>query len=377
MPAKLLYENGPNWRYATGTAISDPAMFYESPTGKTHIVVSELEIELMRAKAKVDAVHSFGEVRKALNLTSLKLETILGYLISLDGKSAAAIQVPQDFPASLFVQLKNAGFPLEFPAGPLLFPKRAIKTAEEIKHLQVAQKANDAAFAHAVKILKAAKIQKNNTLKWQNTTLTAEVLRAEMNSLLIHQACEEFSDGPIVACGPQGAMPHERGHGPIRANQLIIIDCFPRHKSGYWADCTRTYLKGKASEEQQNIYNAVLVAQEMALKLVKPGANGQRIHEAVEDFFHKAGYKTGTDSKGNPHGFFHGLGHGVGLELHDPGPRTLSKSDFLLETGIVTSVEPGLYYSNIGGVRIEDTVVVTDTGHKNFAKADKKSWIIK
>ncbi|MBI1309480.1 MAG: M24 family metallopeptidase [Proteobacteria bacterium] len=376
--AKLLYENGADWVYATGTTISDPALFYQSPSGKTHIVVNELEWEHLARTATVDKAHSFSQARAAMGAgVPFRLENILAWLIGLDGKSAAPIQVSPTFPAGLFVKLTKAGFPLEVTAEPLLFPSRAIKTESEIKKLHAAQKANDAAFELAHGILKAAKIQKDGKLTWQNAPLTAEVLQGEMNALLVKLGCTEFSGGPIVATGPQSAIPHERGHGPLRANQFILIDCFPRHKGGYFADCTRTFLKGKADDWHKNLYNTVLVAQELALKLIKPGANGHEIHTAVEEFFTKAGHKTGTDEKGRAYGFFHGTGHGVGLELHDPGPAMISTRDNILQVGHVTSVEPGLYYPGKGGVRIEDTVAVTAKGHKNFAAFPKSTWLIR
>jgi Xaa-Pro aminopeptidase len=120
----------------------------------------------------------------------------------------------------------------------------------------------------------------------------------------------------------------------------------------------------------------VIEAQKLALKLIKPGVDGRDIHAAVQSFFAKAGFKTGTDDKGRPYGFFHGTGHGVGLELHDPGPRTISTVPCILKPGMVTSVEPGLYYPTKGGCRIEDVVVVTPTGYKNLNKLSKSAWVI-
>lgn len=379
--AKLLFENGPNWVYATGTTISDPALYYQSPTGKSHIVVNELEWGHLKSTATVDKVHSYAEVRAAIDSGPVRLESIIAWLISLDGKSIASIQVPQNFPAELFMRLRAAGLPLEVCPDALIFPERAKKRADEIKKLAQAGKANDAAYEHAIGILKASKIQKNNTLKWQNATLTSDILRGEMNALLVKLGCIRFADGPyagpVVACGEESATPHAMGHGPLKAHELIIIDCFPKGPGGYFADCTRTFLKGKPSAEQANLYHTVMVAQEMALKLIKPEVNGRHIQQAVEQFFEKAGYETGTDAKGNPFGFFHGVGHGVGLELHEPGPRMITKSDCVLEEGFVTSVEPGLYYPGLGGVRIEDTVVVTATGYKSFTSLSKKDWLIK
>lgn len=382
-PAKLLYENGPDWHYATGTAIADPALFYRSPAGRTHIVVSELEISLMQKSAKVDEIHSFADVRAHLNGQPLTLAAMVKYLAAREKKAPQAILVPGHFPANLLENLRAAGLPLQVEAAPLFFPARALKTPAEIKALRLAQQVNQGAFKHAFAILHASKIRKSDaTLLWQGKPLTADILRGEMNAYLVRRGCTEFHGGPIVACGAQGAMPHHRGAGPLKAHQFIVIDCFPRHANGYWGDLTRTVLKGTPTPWHRAVYKAVLGSQQRALSLLKPGADGHKIHQAVVNHLAQAGFPTGYDASGTPYGMFHGTGHGVGLELHDPGPRTLSGVECILAPGMVTSVEPGLYYSRksttggIGGCRIEDVVAITKTGAQNLTTLSKTNWII-
>lgn len=382
--AKLIYENGPNWHYATGTPISDPALWYQSPKGTTHIVVSELELALMQKTAKVDVVHGFASIRKALNGQPLSIASMVQYLVGLEKAPPKMIMVPVDFSANLYQYLTAAGLPVHVEGSPLFFPARAFKTADEIKKLKAAQKLNESAFELAFGILGAAKINKTTAaLTWQGSTLTAEILRGEMNAHLARNGATEFHGGPIVACGPHGAMPHHRGSGPLKAHQFIVIDCFPRHANGYWGDLTRTVLKGKATEWHHNLYNAVLKSQKLGLAMLKPGIDGATIHKAVVESLNQSGFPTGADKSGNPYGMFHGTGHGVGLELHDPGPRTISAASCILEPGMVTSVEPGLYYSDkkttggIGGCRIEDVVTITEKGYTNITTLSKTDWIIK
>ncbi len=382
--ARLLYENGPDWRYATGVAISDPALWYRSANGVTHIVVSELEITLMRKQAKVDKVHAFGEMRAALKGSLLTLEAMLRYVMGQEKSAPDVIEVPASFPAGLFGKLTAAGLPLKVAERALFFEERACKTADEIKKLKAAQALNEQAFGRAFGILSAAKIRKaDNVLMWQGAVLTSEILRGEMNGLLARLGAEEFHHGPVVACGAQGAMPHARGTGPLKAHEFIVIDCFPKHPNGYWGDLTRTVVKGKASAWHGKVYNAVLAAQSTALKMLKPGVNGKDVNMAVFAELERHGFTTGVDGKGTPYGMFHGTGHGVGLELHDPGPRTISIVDCTLKPGMVTSVEPGLYYSDkrttggVGGCRIEDVVVITETGYKNLTTLSKRDWVIK
>lgn len=378
--ARLLYENGPNWRYATKTHIADPAIWYQSPQGETHILVSELEVALMRKTAKVNHIHAFGDVRKAQGGKPLTLIAMIQFLMAQEETPPPAISVPSQFPAALAEKLITAGIPLHISQEELFFPARAIKSKDEIKQLRLAQRLNEEAFHHAYAILHDAKIRKDNTLTWQGHILTAEVLQGEMNALLARNGCQEFHNGPIVSCGLQGAMPHSHGHGPLRANQFIVIDSFPRHPNGYWGDLTRTVLKGKPTPWHVKMYEAVLNSQKIAFSMLKPGANGRNIHRAVTESLHNAGFATGTNKHGNPFGMFHGTGHGVGLELHDPGPRTISQADCILQPGMVTSVEPGLYYpSNInggtGGCRIEDLTVITTTGYQNLTTLGKSGWI--
>jgi Xaa-Pro aminopeptidase len=178
-----------------------------------------------------------------------------------------------------------------------------------------------------------------------------------------------------VAGGPQAADPHERGHGPLKAGESIIVDIFPVDLSTrYHSDMTRTFVKGEPNEGLQEMYDAVLESQKTALSMIRAGVNGRDIHRKVAEVLHEAGYKTNVhdQEKGKPltEGFFHGTGHGVGLEVHE-APR-VSLADEELIPGDVISVEPGVYDPNVGGVRIEDLVVVTEDGYRNLTKFAKE-----
>jgi Xaa-Pro aminopeptidase len=179
------------------------------------------------------------------------------------------------------------------------------------------------------------------------------------------------AEGTIVAVGPQGARPHDAGSGPIRAGVPIVIDIFPRDKAtGYWGDITRTVVRGRASAPIRRLYRDVLAAQELALSMVRPGVEARAVQQAVETFFRAAGHETRLSPPGQECGFIHSLGHGVGLDIHEaPGLRN---EPGRLRAGNVITVEPGLYYPGLGGIRIEDTVVVTRSGHKVLASCPKK-----
>jgi Xaa-Pro aminopeptidase len=174
----------------------------------------------------------------------------------------------------------------------------------------------------------------------------------------------------IVAGGPQSADPHERGHGPLRAGQPIVIDIFPQHmETGYWGDITRTVVRGRAPAALRAMYRAVREAQEDALRAVRPGVSGATVHRGVVATFARRGFATGVVD-GKQVGFFHGTGHGVGLQVHEA--PSLALAHRRLPRGAVVTVEPGLYYPEIGGVRIEDTVVVTADGCEVLAACSKR-----
>lgn len=140
-------------------------------------------------------------------------------------------------------------------------------------------------------------------------------------------------------------------------------------RSGYWADMTRTVVKGKAPENLKKMYDAVLAAQETVLGRVKEGVLANTIHSEALRVLGSHGFKTGV-VRGMPQGFIHNTGHGLGLEIHEK-PRLGSENKEPLKAGNVVTVEPGLYYTGIGGVRIEDLVVVTKRGCRNLTKAEK------
>ena len=192
------------------------------------------------------------------------------------------------------------------------------------------------------------------------------MLRAEIDSAVLRAG--GVPTGTIVAGGDQACDPHERGHGPLHADSLIILDVFPRDaKSGYFGDMTRTVLRGRASEAQRKLWETVKAGQALALKRIKAGIDGMTIHKAIQEFFASRGFTTGVRN-GRRVGFFHGTGHGLGLEIHEH-PR-LQK--VVLKDRQVLTVEPGLYYPGVGGARQEDVVVVTKTGCRILSRFPKQ-----
>lgn len=278
------------------------------------------------------------------------------------------LTVPADFPIGLSDKLKRAGFKLNI-SGEAVCPQREIKSAEEISAVQNAQRAAVAAMKAAIQQIASAEIGKDRILRCGKTGLTSEMVRATICHTLLDRECVALET--IVACGSQSADPHERGHGPLRAGQPIVLDIFPRSgKTGYWGDITRTVCRGPAPAALKKMYAAVKAAQLAALNAVKAGAWTDAVHKAAADEMERRGYKTETVD-GRPQGFIHGTGHGVGLEIHE-APRVSSAVHKKLRAGNIITIEPGLYYPETGGIRIEDTLVVTRDGYRMLAPCSKR-----
>ena len=375
--AKMLFGCDANSYYAIKMDVPDPYLWYQDSNGKTHIIMSPLEVDRARKNAQVDKVHSMSEIVHDLQEQEKTPDLLNQTLWLVDKDQPDTIEVPRDFPFGLAKGLQESGYTVE-PAKGFFFPERAIKTREEVDFIREAQALNEQAFERAFDVLAEASIGNDGLIYWKDEVLTAEILRGQMNAVIA--AGGGMPSDLIVAGGEQGADPHERGHVPLKANELIIIDSWPRGPSGnfYHGDLTRTVLKGKATEEQQKLFDAVKDGQELALDLISAGVLGKEVHEAIDTLFAKRGFKTGLDDEGRNVGFFHGTGHSVGLEVHDEGPgiskgrATDRNQPSPLEAGLVVTVEPGLYYPNIGGARIEDIVHVTKGGIENLTTLRKE-----
>jgi Xaa-Pro aminopeptidase len=173
----------------------------------------------------------------------------------------------------------------------------------------------------------------------------------------------------IISSGNQCVDPHNEGSGPVKANSSIIFDIFPRSQhNGYFGDLSRTVVRGRASEKLKEIYATVQAGQQIGYEQIRDGVNGKDVHQNILDMFAARGFPTGRIN-GRMQGFFHGTGHGLGLDIHEP-PR-IAPIDAILKTGHVVTVEPGLYYIGVGGVRLEDVVVVTAKGNRNLTNCSQ------
>lgn len=358
-------EQDANLYWATGFLAPDPIVYIEHRKRK-YLILNDLELDRGRKEAKVDRVVGLSDLEKKmkrLNGRPSGLLDVVAYF--LKEKKARSISVPYNFPIAYAEGLKKRKIrptPLKDP----FYPKRLIKTPQEKAAIKRTLKHISAAIQEAYRVLRASKIR-GNRIYWQGKVLTSELLKGVINGHLMKNNC--LGKHTIVAGGEQGVDPHCEGSGPLRPHRPIIMDVFPKSMdSQYYGDMTRTVVKGKASEKFKKQWKAVKEAQETGIKMVKAGMDGKKIHDWIVNYFNSKGFTTGVKG-GRLQGFFHGTGHGLGIDIHE-APR-VSKISNILKAGNVITIEPGLYYKGVGGVRIEDVVFVKKGGYELLSHCPK------
>src|SRR5437879_7071149 len=351
--------------YATKFWAPEPFIFLQA-TGKRTLVLSDLEIDRGRKQADADEFVMFSELENEVQGKSKKAppyEKVLAHFLKKRGVRSAI--VPANFPLRYAEELAANKIRVRATNG-IFWPEREAKSDKEVEMMGHALRITEKGLKRAIEVLKQSKPASGKRLRWNGKTLTSEMLRAEIDSAILRAG--GIPNGTIVAGGDQACDPHERGFGPLYANSLIVLDVFPRAaKTGYFGDLTRTVVRGHANDAQRKLWETVKTGQELALKRIKAGIDGMTIHKAIQDFFRERGFATGV-RQGKQVGFFHGTGHGLGLEIHEY-PR-LQK--VVLKDRQVLTVEPGLYYPGLGGVRLEDVVLVTKTGCKILSRFPKQ-----
>jgi Xaa-Pro aminopeptidase len=358
-------ETDSNLYYTTKFIAPDPFIYLEIK-GERILVMSDLEMDRAKSQASVDRVLSYTEIERRAKSQGIAEPGSIDIIhIVLREAGITQLLVPANFPFSHASRLQELGYQIQAKREPF-YEQRVVKTAEEVRHIEAAQRATEAAVAAAHEMLHGATIT-NDQLWLDGGVLTSERIKKLINVKLME--CECVAQHTIVAGGEQACDPHNEGSGPLPAHRSIIFDVFPRSATTrYFADMSRTVVRGTPSPELTRLYQTVKDAQEDAITRVKDGADGMKIHQGICERFEKAGYKTGV-VHGRMQGYFHGTGHGVGLDIHE-APR-ISRTGSLLQEGHVVTVEPGLYYPGLGAVRIEDMVLVTRDGCRNLTNYPK------
>ncbi len=342
--------------YASGFSAPDPFVWFDCTNKKQGIILSTLEYGRALGSAKKGV--------EILNIddffpdeqTDKSTEKLL---IALAQKlDIGKFEVPRNFPLFFADALREEG--IQVVAGEsMFFKERGCKTKQEIEYITEGLRAAEQAELRVADIISEASIATDSTLDWNGETLTSERLRYEIEIKLLEFGGK--SDMTIASSGKQSAEPHNIGTGPIYAGEPITVDIFPRiSHTGYWGDITRTFVKGKAPDVVKRAYEAVKAANEESKKMIAAGIKACDVHFRARDVMLSYGFENGRSDKGN-YGFIHSLGHGVGLDIHE-WPRMNAVNDVPLKAGEVVTVEPGLYYPEWGGIRIEDMVVVEEGG---------------
>ncbi|MDP3722589.1 MAG: Xaa-Pro peptidase family protein [Candidatus Omnitrophota bacterium] len=359
-------ERNANLYYATRFLAPDPFIFAQVD-GRRMLVMSDLEVDRAKAQASVDEVLSYAKLSQEAKRRGVSAPTMMDVVEELlKSRSVTELEVPSDFSVTYADALRERGYAVR-PRPEPFYPERMIKTEEEIARITEALRTTEDALASAVELIRTAEVRAEGALWIGGKPLTVELLRKAMHLIMMERDC--VAQHTIIAPGVQAVDPHNEGSGALRANEPIVIDVFPQHaRSRYFADLTRTLVKGKASPKVRRMFDAVKAGQEIAYRMIRDGVEGSTIHAAILSSFEALGFHTGEQDD-RMQGFFHGTGHGVGLEIHEP-PRIGPRAD-TLRAGMVVTVEPGLYYRDAGGMRIEDMVVVTREGCRVLTEAPK------
>ena len=354
--------------YATRFLASDDFIYLQTGTGKEVLFISEMERGRAEIESRVSIIKTtqdFGYREKIKEKKDVSIAYAACVSELLLEEKVKKVAVSYDFPVFYSNYLTEAGFtvvPIKSPFRKM----RSLKRPEEIEAIKYAQIAGEKAMEAAIALIAGAE-ERDGSLYFEGNVLTGAKVNSVIDHTLLDFGCE--AEETIVSCGEDTANPHGTTDGPLRANAPIILDIFPRSKKKrYFADMTRTVLRGEASEKLKAMYEIVLEAQQKALEMVKPGVSAAEIHSAVCDLFEARGYHTYRS--GATAGFTHSTGHGVGLDIHEL--PSVGENGMLLEAGNVITIEPGLYYPGIGGIRLEDMVLVTETGCENLTGLEKK-----
>lgn len=263
-------------------------------------------------------------------------------------RGVETIAVEENIAHSTFVKLERAFSGTTATFGPWVEAIRQVKEPGEVARIEAAQEITDRCFEHV--------------LEWLQLGQSERDVALEIEYFMRREGSDGVAFPPIVASGPNSAMPHAiPGARSIQRGDFVKMD-FGARFGGYCADMTRTVVMGSASDEQRSIYAAVLAANTAGSSAISAGVIGKDADAAARESLREAGFGEK---------FTHGLGHGVGLEVHEL-PGVGPKADKPLPAGAVVTVEPGVYEPGFGGVRIEDLVVVEATGRRVLTRSTKE-----
>ena len=371
MTALLFYgdtERSPAMRHELPVTIGDPFLL-GVVDGRLHVMASGLERARIEAAAPDAVLHDYDELgfrellESGMSRHELELELASRAAAAMGIRAATA---DPDMPVAVADRLRADGVVLQLDDD-AISARRRVKSAPELAGTRRAQVAAEAGMSAAAGLLRRSD-RDGARLKLDGEVLTAEAVRAAVRDVC--QAHGAPAPPDIIVSSPWSGYGHDPGSGPLPADLPIVIDLWPRDEtSGCWADMTRTFVVGEISEQVRSMESLVLDAFERARDAVAPGITGRALHDLVCDVFEPAGYRTQRNGPGEDpnEGFQFSLGHGVGLAVHEPPGLGRTGHDALV-AGDVIAIEPGLWVREVGEVRFEDLLLVTEDGGETLTQ---------
>ena len=355
--------------------VGDPVAIIELPDGgggsRSVLILRDIEMQRAKAFARVDQVACPADFTPSGGLSGdRETATAQAAAECLRRAEVTSVVADRSLPLIYAELIRRAG--IDVACDPDLWVcERRMKNEEEIAHLQESQRVTEGSMQMACELVARAEARRDGVLMHDGEPLTSERVRAAVDHWLLDRG---FANPPsIVAGGPTGADCHDYGSGELRTGQPVIIDIFPRNrKTRYYGDCTRTVVHGDVPDELIKMNAAVRQAKAAAAETVVAGVTGEAVHAATVEAIKRAGYEVGLPGDDAPDSYCaltHGTGHGVGLDVHEPPLLDVGGPELLV--GDAVTLEPGVYRRDLGGVRVEDIVVVTESGCRNLNTLDE------
>ena len=352
------------------TSLGDPASWVELPSKKIALV-RDLEMDRVRANSPANTVTCPAEHAPESGLSADR-ETATAQATAqlLVSEGIQEVYADRSLPYIFAWHLQTAGIKVNYDAELGVLDRR-VKTEEEIDCLQQSQAVTEEVMKIVCEMIAGSDASADGTLAHQGQALTSDWVRSFAAIEFLKRGFTS-GHGSIVATAPEVADCHHRGDGPLRTGVPVIVDLFPRNEeTRYWGDCTRTVVHGEPTDTFKKMHAAVVEAKAAASAKLLPGTTADEIHKASEDVLLAHGFPTSRGELTDHVSIQHGTGHGIGLDVHEP--ILLDFGGEAVLAGEVFTVEPGLYGRKEGGVRVEDMLVVTDSGARNLNQL-QESW---
>ena len=349
--------------------VGDPVAVIDFENGTSNrrvFILRDIEMERAKASARADEIRCPADFEPQDGLSGdRETATAQAAAECLIQNGIESVTADRSLPLIFAEMIRRRGIQVDCDLDMGVLDRRS-KDSEEISHLREAQAATESAMKMACQMIGQAEVDAQGNLMVDGEVLTSERVRSAIDVWLLERG---YANVPsIVACGPQGADCHNLGTGPLKTGMPVIVDIFPQNKSTlYNGDCTRTVVHGEISETLQKMHAAVLAAKIAGEHATRPGTTGEAVHQAVIQQIQDHGFKVGIPADSEPDeycGMVHGTGHGIGLDVHEPPLLDFKGPELVL--GDALTIEPGLYSKAIGGIRIEDMVIVTEDGCENL-----------